>query len=143
MCLHAINTGFHWQGNFGSVELCRYDPLGDNTGELVAVKRLQQSSAEQRYDFEREIAILRSLHHDFIVAYRGVCYSRGEAGGGMGRLVAFLKGFLMHSNQAEGLSPTKHPPQGVGGGHTRTNAFVFRAGGGALHTQIKCEGPLA
>ncbi|KAJ6652812.1 hypothetical protein lerEdw1_010592 [Lerista edwardsae] len=66
------------KGNFGSVELCRYDPLGDNTGELVAVKRLQQSSVEQRHDFEREIAILRSLHHDFIVAYRGVCYSRGR-----------------------------------------------------------------
>ncbi|XP_061458224.1 tyrosine-protein kinase JAK3 [Rhineura floridana] len=66
------------KGNFGSVELCRYDPLGDSTGELVAVKRLQQSSAEQQADFEREIAILRSLHHDFIVAYRGVCYSRGQ-----------------------------------------------------------------
>ncbi|XP_053159554.1 tyrosine-protein kinase JAK3 [Hemicordylus capensis] len=66
------------KGNFGSVELCRYDPLGDSTGELVAVKRLQQSSAKQQQDFEREIAILRSLHHDFIVAYRGVCYSRGR-----------------------------------------------------------------
>ncbi|XP_066490961.1 tyrosine-protein kinase JAK3 isoform X2 [Tiliqua scincoides] len=66
------------KGNFGSVELCRYDPLGDSTGELVAVKRLQQSSAEQRHNFEREISILRSLHHDFIVAYRGVCYSRGR-----------------------------------------------------------------
>uniref|UniRef100_A0ACB8F2Q2 Uncharacterized protein n=1 Tax=Sphaerodactylus townsendi TaxID=933632 RepID=A0ACB8F2Q2_9SAUR len=66
------------KGNFGSVELCCYDPLGDSTGELVAVKRLQQSSPEHRLDFEREIAILRSLHHDFIVAYRGVCYSRGR-----------------------------------------------------------------
>ncbi|XP_060088521.1 tyrosine-protein kinase JAK3 [Heteronotia binoei] len=66
------------KGNFGSVELCRYDPLGDSTGELVAVKRLQQSSPKHRLDFEREITILRSLHHDFIVAYRGVCYSRGR-----------------------------------------------------------------
>ncbi|XP_059576021.1 tyrosine-protein kinase JAK3 [Alligator mississippiensis] len=65
------------KGNFGSVELCRYDPLGDSTGELVAVKRLQQSSAEQLRDFEREIAILRAMHNDFIVKYRGVCYSRG------------------------------------------------------------------
>uniref|UniRef100_A0A8C3S991 Tyrosine-protein kinase n=1 Tax=Chelydra serpentina TaxID=8475 RepID=A0A8C3S991_CHESE len=66
------------KGNFGSVELCRYDPLDDSTGELVAVKRLQQSSAEQLLDFEREIAILRSLHSDFIVKYRGVCYSLGR-----------------------------------------------------------------
>ncbi|XP_067416093.1 tyrosine-protein kinase JAK3 [Emydura macquarii macquarii] len=66
------------KGNFGSVELCRYDPLDDSTGELVAVKRLQQSSAEQLRDFEREIAILRSLHSDFIVKYRGVCYSLGR-----------------------------------------------------------------
>uniref|UniRef100_A0ABM5ENZ2 Tyrosine-protein kinase n=1 Tax=Pogona vitticeps TaxID=103695 RepID=A0ABM5ENZ2_9SAUR len=66
------------KGNFGSVELCRYDPLGDGTGDLVAVKRLQQSSAEQREAFQKEIAILRSLHHNFIVAYRGVCYSRGR-----------------------------------------------------------------
>lgn len=66
------------QGNFGSVELCRYDPLGDSTGELVAVKRLQQTSPGQQQNFQREIAILRSLAHDFIVAYRGVACSRGE-----------------------------------------------------------------
>ncbi|XP_077777870.1 tyrosine-protein kinase JAK3 [Podarcis muralis] len=66
------------KGHFGSVELCRYDPLGDSTGELVAVKRLQQSTSEHRADFEREIAILRSLHHDFVVAYRGVCCNRGR-----------------------------------------------------------------
>ncbi|KAM4658408.1 tyrosine-protein kinase JAK3 [Amazona ochrocephala] len=65
------------KGNFGSVELCRYDPLGDSTGELVAVKKLQQDSAKELRDFEREIQILHSLQHDFIVQYRGVCYSRG------------------------------------------------------------------
>ncbi|NXV65347.1 JAK3 kinase, partial [Molothrus ater] len=59
------------KGNFGSVELCRYDPLGDSTGELVAVKRLQQDSAKEIRDFEREIQILHSLQHDFIVRYRG------------------------------------------------------------------------
>ncbi|NXJ37845.1 JAK3 kinase, partial [Ciconia maguari] len=64
------------KGNFGSVELCRYDPLGDSTGELVAVKKLQQDSAKELRDFEREIQILHSLQHDFIVQYRGVCYSR-------------------------------------------------------------------
>ncbi|XP_065515024.1 tyrosine-protein kinase JAK3 isoform X4 [Lathamus discolor] len=65
------------KGNFGSVELCRYDPLGDSTGELVAVKKLQQDSAKLLRDFEREIQILHSLQHDFIVQYRGICYSRG------------------------------------------------------------------
>ncbi|NXE11857.1 JAK3 kinase, partial [Lophotis ruficrista] len=68
------------KGNFGSVELCRYDPLGDSTGELVAVKKLQQHSAKELQDFEREIQILHSLQHDFIVQYRGVCYSRGRRG---------------------------------------------------------------
>ncbi|NWU73385.1 JAK3 kinase, partial [Pterocles burchelli] len=68
------------KGNFGSVELCRYDPLGDSTGELVAVKKLQQDSAKELRDFEREIQILHSLRHDFIVRYRGVCYSRGRRG---------------------------------------------------------------
>ncbi|NWV23881.1 JAK3 kinase, partial [Origma solitaria] len=68
------------KGNFGSVELCRYDPLGDSTGELVAVKKLQQDSAKEMRDFEREIQILHSLQHEFIVRYRGVCYSRGLRG---------------------------------------------------------------
>ncbi|NXK55318.1 JAK3 kinase, partial [Chauna torquata] len=68
------------KGNFGSVELCRYDPLGDSTGELVAVKKLQQDSAKELQDFEREIQILHSLQHDFIVKYRGICYSRGRRG---------------------------------------------------------------
>ncbi|NXF13716.1 JAK3 kinase, partial [Smithornis capensis] len=68
------------KGNFGSVELCRYDPLGDSTGELVAVKKLQQDSAKELRDFEREIQILHSLQHDFIVRYRGVCHSRGWRG---------------------------------------------------------------
>ncbi|NWV83262.1 JAK3 kinase, partial [Dasyornis broadbenti] len=68
------------KGNFGSVELCRYDPLGDSTGELVAVKKLQQDSAKEIRDFEREIQILHSLQHEFIVQYRGVCYSRGLRG---------------------------------------------------------------
>ncbi|KAM4708941.1 tyrosine-protein kinase JAK3 [Discoglossus pictus] len=66
------------KGNFGSVELCRYDPLGDNTGELVAVKKLQHSTAEHVRDFQRESLILRSLHSDYIVKYRGLCYSVGR-----------------------------------------------------------------
>uniref|UniRef100_A0A3B4BM17 Tyrosine-protein kinase n=1 Tax=Periophthalmus magnuspinnatus TaxID=409849 RepID=A0A3B4BM17_9GOBI len=63
------------QGNFGSVEMCRYDPLQDSTGEVVAVKKLQHSTAEHLRDFEREIDILKSLQHENIVKYKGVCYS--------------------------------------------------------------------
>lgn len=57
--------------------MCRYDPLQDNTGEVVAVKKLQQSTAEHIRDFEREIEILKSLQHENIVKYKGVCYSAG------------------------------------------------------------------
>ncbi|XP_040915271.1 tyrosine-protein kinase JAK2a [Toxotes jaculatrix] len=66
------------KGNFGSVEMCRYDPLQDSTGEVVAVKKLQHSTAEHLRDFEREIEILRSLQHENIVKYKGVCYSAGR-----------------------------------------------------------------
>uniref|UniRef100_A0A7N8XQR8 Tyrosine-protein kinase n=1 Tax=Mastacembelus armatus TaxID=205130 RepID=A0A7N8XQR8_9TELE len=66
------------QGNFGSVEMCRYDPLQDSTGEVVAVKKLQHSTDEHLRDFEREIEILKSLHHENIVKYKGVCYSAGR-----------------------------------------------------------------
>uniref|UniRef100_A0A672JDA0 Tyrosine-protein kinase n=1 Tax=Salarias fasciatus TaxID=181472 RepID=A0A672JDA0_SALFA len=66
------------KGNFGSVEMCRYDPLQDSTGEVVAVKKLQHSTAEHLRDFEREIEILKSLQHENIVRYKGVCYSAGR-----------------------------------------------------------------
>ncbi|ELW67167.1 Tyrosine-protein kinase JAK3 [Tupaia chinensis] len=66
------------KGNFGTVELCRYDPLGDNTGALVAVKQLQHSGPDQQRDFQREIQILKAMHSDFIVKYRGVSYGPGR-----------------------------------------------------------------
>uniref|UniRef100_A0A250YM00 Tyrosine-protein kinase n=1 Tax=Castor canadensis TaxID=51338 RepID=A0A250YM00_CASCN len=66
------------KGNFGTVELCRYDPLGDNTGALVAVKQLQHSGPDQQRDFQREVQILKALHSDFIVKYRGVSYGPGR-----------------------------------------------------------------
>ncbi|XP_069482108.1 tyrosine-protein kinase JAK2 [Ambystoma mexicanum] len=66
------------KGNFGSVEMCRYDPLQDNTGEVVAVKKLQHTTEEYLRDFEREIEILKSLQHENIVKYKGVCYSAGR-----------------------------------------------------------------
>lgn len=67
-----------FQGNFGSVELCRYDPLGDNTGELVAVKKLQPNKQSTLEDFQKEVNTLSVLHCDYIVKYRGVCYSMGN-----------------------------------------------------------------
>ncbi|XP_038155599.1 tyrosine-protein kinase JAK2 isoform X2 [Cyprinodon tularosa] len=75
---HLIFLQLLGKGNFGSVEMCRYDPLQDNTGEVVAVKKLQQSTAEHIRDFEREIEILKSLQHENIVKYKGVCYSAGR-----------------------------------------------------------------
>ncbi|XP_062251309.1 tyrosine-protein kinase JAK2 [Platichthys flesus] len=66
------------KGNFGSVELCRYDPLGDNTGELVAVKKLQPNQQSTQEDFQKEVKTLSVLHCDYIVKYRGVCYSMGR-----------------------------------------------------------------
>ncbi|MEQ2268226.1 hypothetical protein AMECASPLE_036379 [Ameca splendens] len=66
------------KGNFGCVELCRYDPLGDNTGELVAVKKLQPNKGPNLEDFQKEVKTLSVLHCDYIVKYRGVCYSMGR-----------------------------------------------------------------
>uniref|UniRef100_A0A8C3FYR3 Tyrosine-protein kinase n=1 Tax=Cyclopterus lumpus TaxID=8103 RepID=A0A8C3FYR3_CYCLU len=66
------------KGNFGSVELCRYDPLGDNTGELVAVKKLQPNKKSTLEDFKKEVNILSIFECDYIVKYKGVCYSTGR-----------------------------------------------------------------
>ncbi|XP_076009174.1 tyrosine-protein kinase JAK2 [Genypterus blacodes] len=66
------------KGNFGSVELCRYDPLGDHTGELIAVKKLQPNKQSSLNDFQKEIQTLSILHNDYIVKYRGICYSTGR-----------------------------------------------------------------
>ncbi|XP_036376687.1 tyrosine-protein kinase JAK2 [Megalops cyprinoides] len=75
---HLRYIGPLGKGNFGSVELCRYDPLGDNTGELIAVKRLQPNKQSNMEDFQREIQTISSLHCDYIVKYRGICYSMGR-----------------------------------------------------------------
>ncbi|ROI46629.1 Tyrosine-protein kinase JAK2 [Anabarilius grahami] len=66
------------KGNFGSVDLCRYDPWGDNTGDLVAVKELQSNKQATMADFQREIQTISSLHCDYIVKYKGICYSAGR-----------------------------------------------------------------
>lgn len=67
------------QGHFGKVELCRYDPRGDRTGELVAVKSLKpESREEQSGNLWREIDILRELYHENIVKYKGICQEEGN-----------------------------------------------------------------
>ncbi|KAL2090326.1 hypothetical protein ACEWY4_015014 [Coilia grayii] len=93
------------KGNFGSVELCRYDPLGDNTGELVAVKRLQPNKQGNMADFRREIQTISSLHCDYIVKYRGVCYSMGRCSMSLvmeylpnGSLITYLEKKPSHAN---------------------------------------------
>lgn len=67
------------QGHFGKVELCRYDPEGDNTGEQVAVKSLKpESGGNYIADLKKEIEILRNLYHDNIVKYKGICTEDGK-----------------------------------------------------------------
>uniref|UniRef100_A0A674PNA5 Tyrosine-protein kinase n=1 Tax=Takifugu rubripes TaxID=31033 RepID=A0A674PNA5_TAKRU len=62
------------EGHFGKVELCRYDPRGDKTGELVAVKSLKpEKQEEQGTNLSREIDILKALFHENIVRYKGIC----------------------------------------------------------------------
>ncbi|XP_041694645.1 tyrosine-protein kinase JAK2-like [Coregonus clupeaformis] len=93
------------KGNFGSVELCRYDPLGDNTGELIAVKKLQPNKQSNLDDFQKEINTIRSLHCDYIVKYRGVCYSMGRLSMSLvmeylpyGSLIGYLEKNRQHVN---------------------------------------------
>lgn len=70
---------FFVQGHFGKVELCRYDPRGDKTGELVAVKSLKPETREQQStNLSREIDILKALYHENIVKYKGICQEEGE-----------------------------------------------------------------
>ncbi|XP_053325990.1 tyrosine-protein kinase JAK1 [Spea bombifrons] len=66
------------EGHFGKVELCRYDPEGDNTGDLVAVKSLKPGSGGNHIaDLKKEIEILRNLYHENIVKYKGICDDDG------------------------------------------------------------------
>lgn len=63
------------EGNFGMVELCLYDPNGDQTGELVAVKSLK--SENESNNLRREINTIRNLFHENIVKYKGICNEEG------------------------------------------------------------------
>ncbi|CAL8309333.1 unnamed protein product [Lota lota] len=67
------------EGHFGRVELCRYDPRGDRTGELVAVKSLKpENREEQNNNLWKEIGILKELYHENIVKYKGICQEEGS-----------------------------------------------------------------
>ncbi|XP_072106031.1 tyrosine-protein kinase JAK2-like isoform X2 [Mobula birostris] len=90
------------KGNFGSVELCRYDPLGDNTGDLVAVKKLQHTTREHLRDFEREIAVVKNLHNEYIVKYKGICYSVGR------RNLRLIMEYLPHGSLRDYLQKNRH-----------------------------------
>ncbi|XP_069009267.1 LOW QUALITY PROTEIN: tyrosine-protein kinase JAK1 [Embiotoca jacksoni] len=66
------------EGHFGRVELCRYDPRGDRTGEMVAVKSLKPENCEEPgNNLSREIDILKALYHENIVKYKGICQEEG------------------------------------------------------------------
>lgn len=70
---------FLMQGHFGKVELCRYDPRGDKTGELVAVKSLKPENREEHSNnLSTEINILKALYHENIVKYKGICQEEGK-----------------------------------------------------------------
>uniref|UniRef100_A0AAQ4QLF3 Tyrosine-protein kinase n=1 Tax=Gasterosteus aculeatus aculeatus TaxID=481459 RepID=A0AAQ4QLF3_GASAC len=90
------------KGNFGSVELCRYDPLGDNTGELVAVKKLQPNEKSTLEDFKKEVKILSIFECEYIVKYKGICYSTGRLS------MSLVMEYLPHGNLIGYLNTYQH-----------------------------------
>ncbi|KAI4881330.1 hypothetical protein NFI96_029944 [Prochilodus magdalenae] len=66
------------EGHFGKVELCMYDPHGDQTGQMVAVKSLKSETAgRESSNLRREINTMRELYHQNIVKYKGICTEEG------------------------------------------------------------------
>uniref|UniRef100_A0A4W4FCG3 non-specific protein-tyrosine kinase n=1 Tax=Electrophorus electricus TaxID=8005 RepID=A0A4W4FCG3_ELEEL len=67
------------EGHFGKVELCIYDPYGDHTGQMVAVKSLKsESDGPESCNLRREISTMRELYHQNIVKYKGICTEEGR-----------------------------------------------------------------
>ncbi|XP_074077354.1 tyrosine-protein kinase JAK1 [Macrotis lagotis] len=90
------------EGHFGKVELCRYDPEGDNTGEQVAVKSLKpESGGNQIADLKKEIEILKKLYHENIVKYKGICTEDG------GNRIKLIMEFLPSGSLKEYLPRNK------------------------------------
>ncbi|CAB1324521.1 unnamed protein product [Coregonus sp. 'balchen'] len=80
-------------------------PLGKVTCELIAVKKLQPNKQSNLDDFQKEINTIRSLHCDYIVKYRGVCYSMGRLSMSLvmeylpyGSLIGYLEKNRQHVN---------------------------------------------
>ncbi|KAL7876621.1 hypothetical protein AOLI_G00115840 [Acnodon oligacanthus] len=66
------------EGHYGKVELCMYDPHGDQTGQLVAVKSLKSDSeGPENSNLRKEINTMRELYHQNIVKYKGICNEEG------------------------------------------------------------------
>ncbi|KAJ8277917.1 hypothetical protein GJAV_G00081640 [Gymnothorax javanicus] len=90
------------EGHFGKVELCRYDPREDRTGELVAVKSLKPENREvQSSNLWCEIDILRKLYHENIVRYKGICKEEG------GRAIKLIMEYLPAGSLKEYLPRNK------------------------------------
>ncbi|KAF0041897.1 hypothetical protein F2P81_005429 [Scophthalmus maximus] len=90
------------EGHFGKVELCRYDPRGDKTGELVAVKSLKpENREEQSNNLSSEINILKALYHENIVKYKGICQEEG------GQAIKLIMEFLPLGSLKEYLPRNK------------------------------------
>uniref|UniRef100_A0A4W5R2Q6 Tyrosine-protein kinase n=1 Tax=Hucho hucho TaxID=62062 RepID=A0A4W5R2Q6_9TELE len=73
--------------------------------ELIAVKKLQPNKQSNLEDFQKEINTIRSLHCDYIVKYRGVCYSMGRLSMSLvmeylpyGSLIGYLEKNRQHVN---------------------------------------------
>uniref|UniRef100_A0A3Q4GD16 non-specific protein-tyrosine kinase n=1 Tax=Neolamprologus brichardi TaxID=32507 RepID=A0A3Q4GD16_NEOBR len=58
--------------------ICDLTHLQGNFGSLVAVKKLQSNKQSNLEDFQKEVNTLHVLHCDYIVKYKGVCYSMGR-----------------------------------------------------------------
>uniref|UniRef100_A0A8C5GRA7 Tyrosine-protein kinase n=1 Tax=Gouania willdenowi TaxID=441366 RepID=A0A8C5GRA7_GOUWI len=91
------------KGHFGRVDLCRYDPRGDRTGELVAVKSLKPETCEEKSNnLSREIDILKALYHENIVKYKGICQEEG------GQAIKLIMEFLPLGSLTEYLPKNKN-----------------------------------
>ncbi|XP_076829600.1 tyrosine-protein kinase JAK1-like [Brachyhypopomus gauderio] len=77
------------EGHFGKVELCIYDPNGDQSGQMVAVKSLKsESDVPESSNLRREISTMRELYHQNIVKYKGICTEEG------GRTIKLIMEYL-------------------------------------------------
>ncbi|CAL1592776.1 unnamed protein product [Knipowitschia caucasica] len=94
------------EGHFGKVELCRYDPRGDKTGEQVAVKSLKpENRGEQGNNLSTEINILKALYHDNIVKYKGICLD--ESGQAIKLIMEYLPLGSLKEHLPKNKSKTK------------------------------------